>query len=118
MKDLEIIVTHSEDKESGLFLHSIHLLTVFPLILTGEKGYVEKKKWTKITTPWGFADALFNQLIIIRAVRPWDYSIMVVVRALHCARWLGEVEQDEAKQTELLLQYYLDIMEKNINKAR
>ena len=84
----------------------------------GEKGYVEKKRWTKITSPWGFADALFNQLIIVRAVRPWDYSIMVVVRALHCARWLGEVEQDEAKQTQLLLQFYLDIMEKNINKAR
>lgn len=79
---------------------------------------MEKKKWSKITTPWAFADALFNQLTITRVTRPWDYSILVVVRALHCARWLGEIEQDEAKQTELLLQFYLDIMEKNINKAR
>lgn len=79
---------------------------------------MEKKKWSKISTPWAFVDAILNQLTVVRVTRPWDYSILVVVRALHCARWLGEVEQDEGKQTELLLQYYLDVMEKNINKAR
>ena len=59
-----------------------------------------------------------SRMAIERLTRPYDYTVFVIFRCLHCARWFAEVESDETKQVELLTAFYVAIGEKNINRAR
>ena len=118
VKDLEILIQHAEVSDGFLLLSGKAKASVFQEKETGEKGFVERKKWIKLKTVWHFADALLNRMAVERLTRPYDYTTFVIFRCLHCARWFCKIESDEARQLELLLAFYVSISEKNINRAR
>ena len=73
VRELEDVVTTGEDKDSG------------------EKTFMSKKKFKAVKTVWEFIDSLWNQLVITFMCRPYDYGMVVIMRALHQARFFSQV---------------------------
>ena len=100
VRELDDVVTQGEDRE------------------TGEKTFLSKKKFKPVKTVWEFADCVFNQIVATFLCRPYDYSMLVMWRCLHQARWFAQVESKEDKQLELCVEFYSKAQERNLNNAR